>query len=241
MNDLLPIPVAIDEIDRFIRTGNLDDALDAAELLVERERNAATLHALGRAQFELAAATYDEELHDDALVTLREAAAFAANGRVRATILADRATRLTNSVFLTEAREAEAAADYAAAHAADPTNVAALMGLALMRRQPELGASRAQAIVWVEEAIMQAQLAATEDWSQWSLLAHLLEEEGNSERAAEAYTRMLALFPFGTGHPMEFVMRQQRKHLQALRGERLTLYDLTSLPLLPNLPNPHDP
>ncbi len=88
---------------------------------------------------------------------------------------------------------------------------------------------------------MQAQLAATEDWSQWSLLAHLLEEEGNSERAAEAYTRMLALFPFGTGHPMEFVMRQQRKHLQALRGERLTLYDLTSLPLLPNLPNPHDP
>jgi len=230
MDDLLPVPVAIDEIDRFIRSGDLDDALDAAELLVEREHSSATLHALGRAGFELAAATYDEELHDDALATFREAVALAPNAHVRAEILADRATRLTNSVFLTGEREQEAAADYQAAHAADPTNVTALMGLALMRAQPSLGASRAQAIVWMEEAILQAQVAGMEDWSQWSLLAHLFEEDGNTERATEAYERMLALFPFGTGHPMEFVMRQQRKHLQALRGERIMLFDLAHLP-----------
>lgn len=225
LNGFLPTPLALDEIDRLMQSGEYEDALDAAEMLVGRTRTAATLHALGRAQSEFAAATYDEALHDRARDTLREAADRAPDGRARAAILADRATRLTNSVFLSAELEAEAAWDFREAHEADPSNAAALMGLALMRQQPEIAASRAQAIGWVEEAIGQGQMSDREDWAQWSLLAHLLEEDGQDERAASAYEQMLALFPFGTGHPMEFVMRQQRKHLQNLRGERMLLFD----------------
>ncbi len=225
MNGLPPTPHALDEIDRLIQSGEYEDALDAAEMLVDRTRTAATLHALGRAQSEFAAATYDEALHDRARATLREAGDRAPDARARAAILTDRATRLTNSVFLSAELEAEAARDFREAHEADPANVAALMGLALMRQQPEVSASRVQAIMWVEEAIAHAQGTDSEDWAQWSLLAHLLEEDGQDERAAFAYAQMLALFPFGTGHPMEFVMRQQRKHLQNLRGERVLLFD----------------
>ena len=225
LNGFLPTPLAIDEIDRLILSGAYDDALDAAEMLVARTRTAATLHALGRAQSEFAAATYDEALHDRARDTLRDAAEAAPDGRTRAAILADRATRLTNSVFLSAELEAEAARDFREAHEADAANVTALMGLALMRQQPEIAASRTQAIAWVEEAIAHAQQGDREDWAQWSLLAHLREEDGQDEQAAVAYEQMLALFPFGTGHPMEFVMRQQRKHLQNLRGERTLLFD----------------
>lgn len=229
MDDSLLTPLALDAIDRLIQSGDYDDALDAAEKLAARERSSATLHALGRARYDLAAATYDEELHDRARATFGEAAAAAPDDRTRAAILTDRATRLTNSVFLTAELEAAAARDFQAAHEADPTNAAALMGLALMRRQPEIAASRAQAIVWVEEAIAYAEMSGGDDWAQWSLLAHLFEEDGDTARATTAYGRMLALFPFGTGHPMEFVMRQQRRHLQALRGERIMLFDPSSL------------
>lgn len=221
----LPVPLALTEIEQLIAAGDLDDAVDAAESLVARVRTAQTVRALAKARFEHATAIYDEDEYAQSLAIMRDAARDAETDRTRADVLAERALMLTGGVFVTMEREEEAARDILDAYALDPANPTVLMNMALLREQPAIHASRAQAVVWVEEAIQQAQLDGTENWWYWSTLAHLLEEEGEAERAADAYARMLDLFPFGTGHPLEFVMRQQRKHLQALRGERLTLFD----------------
>ncbi len=238
MDDMLPVPRAIEEIERQIAAGDLDDAVDAADALVGRVRTDATLRVLAKALFERGTATYDEAEYDDALGTMGEAIGAAEHDRARADLLAERATMQTGGVFVTAERETQAAQDMRDAYALDPTNASVLMGMALMRSHPAIHAGRPQAIVWVEEAIAQAQMECKEEWWHWSALAHLLEEEGETNRAADAYGRMLDLFPFGTGHPLEFVMRQQRKHLQVLRGERLAVFDAGSLIQFDDPPKP---
>ncbi len=222
MPDMPDNAPAIIAIDRLLAAGEYDDAVDAAEDLVREARTAETLRALGRAQYERSTATYDEEEHEMGLESLRAAADLPADDRARAAILADLATMLTGSVFFTEAKEEESVRRFKEAYALDPTNMRVLIGMTLLRAHPEINASRAQAIAWVERAIA---LGAPE-WWHWSELAKLHEEDGNQQQAIAAYEQMLALFPFGTGHPLEFVMRQQRKHLDALRGGRLELINL---------------
>lgn len=222
MVDIPAYEPALMRIEELLAAGEYDDAVEMAAALVAQTRAAATLRALGRARFERATATFDEEEHAMALATLRDAAEIAGDDRTRAAILADLATMLTGSVFFTAENEEEAVRRYNEAHALDPTNVRALIGMTMLRAHPAINASRGQAIAWVEQAIAQG----APEWWHWSELGKLYEEEGNQERAIAAYEEMLALFPFGTGHPLEFVMRQQRKHLQALRAGRLELINL---------------
>jgi tetratricopeptide (TPR) repeat protein len=217
---------ALIRVDQLLAAGEYDDAVELAEAIVADTRAADTLRALGRSRYERSTATYDEEEHEAALVALREAADAATDSRLRAEILSDLAAMLTGSVFFTPAKEEEAVRRYKEAYALEPTNVRALLGMALFRAHPEVAATRAQAIGWVEQAIA---LGAPE-WWHWSELAKLYEEENDQQRAIAAYEEMLTLFPFGTGHPLEFVMRQQRKHLDALRTGRLELWDLHVIP-----------
>jgi tetratricopeptide (TPR) repeat protein len=229
MFEMAEIPAyapALIRVDQLLAAGEYDDAVEMAEALVADTRAADTLRALGRAQYERSTATYDEEEHEDALTTMRAAADAATDDRTHAEILGDLALMLTGSVFFTPAKEEEAVRRYKEAHALDPANVRVLLGMALFRTHPEIAATRAQAIGWVEQAIAQG----TPEWWHWSELAKLYEEEGDQQRAIAAYEEMLALFPFGTGHPLEFVMRQQRKHLDALRTGRLELWDLHVIP-----------
>ncbi len=222
MADMTACAPALIRIDQLLAAGEFDDAVAIAEALVAETRTADTLRALGRAQFERSTATFDEEEHEAAFATLREAAAMVADETTRAAILADLATMLTGSVFFTAEKEEEAVRRYKEAYALDPTNIRVLIGMTMLRAHPEINASRGQAIAWVEQAIAQG----TPEWWHWSELGKLYEEEGDHEQAIVAYEEMLALFPFRTGHPLEFVMRQQRKHLQALRAGRLELINL---------------
>ena len=208
--------------DQLLAAGEFDEAVETADALVAVTRDAETLRALGRAQFERSTATFDEEEHEMAFATLREAATVTADDRTRAAILADLATMLTGSVFFTAEKEEESVRRYKEAYALDPTNVRVLIGMTMLRAHPEVNASRAQAIGWVEAAIAQG----TPEWWHWSELGKLFEEAGDHPKAIAAYEAMLAIFPFGTGHPLEFVMRQQRKHLHALRAGRLELINL---------------
>lgn len=214
--------LALIEIDRLLAAGEFDDAVEIAEDLVAEARTAETLRALGRAQFERSTATYDEEEHEMALDHLRTAATLARDDRARAAILADLATMLTGSVFFTAEKEEEAVRYYKEAYALDPTNIRVLLGMTILRAHPEINASRAQAIAWVEAAIAYG----APEWWHWSELGKLYEEDGDQQKAIAAYEEMLAVFPFGTGHPLEFVMRQQRRHLDALRSGRLELFTL---------------
>ncbi|MCA1669760.1 MAG: hypothetical protein LC793_20685 [Thermomicrobia bacterium] len=209
-------------IDKLLAAGEYDQAVAMAEALVAETRAADTLRALGRAQFDRSTATFDEEEHETAFVTLRDAAHLAAEETTRAAILADLATMLTGSVFFTAEKEEEAVRRYQEAYALDPTNVRVLIGMTMLRAHPAINASRGQAILWVEQAITQG----APEWWHWSELGKLYEEEGDQQKAIAAYEEMLALFPFRTGHPLEFVMRQQRKHLHALRAGRLELINL---------------
>ncbi|MHB8645381.1 MAG: tetratricopeptide repeat protein [Thermomicrobiales bacterium] len=213
---------ALLRIDRLLATGEYDEAVEMAEALVAEMRAADTLRALGRARFERSTATFDEEEHEAAFVTLRDAATLAPDDTTRAAILADLATMLTGSVFFTAEKEEEAVRRYKEAYALDPTNIRVLIGMTVLRAHPAINASRGQAIAWVEQAIAQG----APEWWHWSELGKLYEEEGDHQKAIAAYEEMLALFPFRTGHPLEFVMRQQRKHLQALRAGRLELINL---------------
>jgi len=214
---------ALIRIDQLLAAGEYDDAVETAEAVVADTRAADTLRALGRARFERSTATFDEEEHEQAFATLRDAAALATDDTTtRAAILADLATMLTGSVFFTAEKEEEAVRRYKEAYALDPTNVRALIGMTVLRAHPAINASRGQAIAWVEQAIAQG----APEWWHWSELGKLYEEEGDHPKAIAAYEEMLALFPFRTGHPLEFVMRQQRKHLQALRAGRLELINL---------------
>jgi tetratricopeptide (TPR) repeat protein len=206
----------------LLAAGEFDDAVETAEALVAATRASDTLRALGRARFERSTATFDEEEHEMAFATLRDAATIATDDITRAAILADLATMLTGSVFFTAEKEEEAVRRYKEAYALDPTNIRVLIGMTVLRAHPEINASRRQAIAWVEQAIAQG----APEWWHWSELAKLYEEEGDQPKAIAAYEEMLALFPFRTGHPLEFVMRQQRKHLQALRAGRLELINL---------------
>ncbi len=217
---------ALIRIEKLLAAGELDEAVETAEAVVADTRAADTLRALGRARYERSTATYDDEEHEHAFAMLREAATLATDDRLRADILADLATMLTSSVFVTAEKEEEAVRRYKQAYALDPTNIRVLIGMTILRRHPEINASRGQAIAWVEQAIA----GGAPEWWHWSELGKLYEEEGEQERAIAAYEEMLALFPFGTGHPMEFVMRQQRKHLQALRGGYVELSRLDILP-----------
>ncbi|MGI8687544.1 MAG: tetratricopeptide repeat protein [Thermomicrobiales bacterium] len=213
---------ALMRIDKLLATGEFDEAVEMAEALVAEMRAADTLRALGRARFERSTATFDEEEHDMAFATLRDAAVIATDDTTRAAILADLATMLTGSVFFTAEKEEEAVRRYKEAYALDPTNIRVLIGMTVLRAHPAINASRGQAIAWVEQAITQG----APEWWHWSELGKLYEEEGDPQKAIAAYEEMLALFPFRTGHPLEFVMRQQRKHLQALRAGRLELINL---------------
>ncbi len=213
---------ALIRIDQLLATGEFDEAVETAEALVAEIRVADTLRALGRARFERSTATFDEEEHEMAFVTLRDAAVIATEDTTRAAILADLATMLTGSVFFTAEKEEEAVCRYKEAYALDPTNIRALIGMTVLRAHPAINASRGQAIAWVEQAIAQG----APEWWHWSELGKLYEEDGDQQKAIAAYEEMLALFPFRTGHPLEFVMRQQRKHLQALRAGRLELINL---------------
>ncbi len=213
---------ALIRIDQLLATGEFDEAVEMAEALVAEIRVADTLRALGRARFERSTATFDEEEHEMAFAILRDAAAMATDDTTRAAILADLATMLTGSVFFTAEKEEEAVRRYKEAYALDPTNLRVLIGMTVLRAHPEINASRGQAIVWVEQAIAQG----APEWWHWSELGKLYEEDGDQQKAIAAYEEMLALFPFRTGHPLEFVMRQQRKHLQALRVGRLELINL---------------
>ncbi len=222
MADMPDYAPALIRIDQLLAAGEYDDAVEMAEILVAETRAADTLRALGRAQFERSTATFDEEEHETAFATLRDAAAIATDDRARAAILADLATMLTGSVFFTPEKEEEAVRRYTEAYALDPTNIRVLIGMTVLRAHPAINASRGQAIAWVEQAIAQG----APEWWHWSELGKLYEEEGDHPKAIAAYEEMLALFPFRTGHPLEFVMRQQRKHLQALRAGRLELINL---------------
>jgi tetratricopeptide (TPR) repeat protein len=222
MADMPAYAPALIRIDQLLAAGDFDDAVETAEALVAETRAADTLRALGRARFERSTATFDEEEHEAAFATLRDAAAIAPDDGARAAILADLATMLTGSVFFTAEKEEEAVRHYKEAYALDPTNIRVLIGMTVLRAHPEIAASRGQAIAWVEQAIAQG----APEWWHWSELGKLYEEEGDQEKAIAAYEEMLALFPFRTGHPLEFVMRQQRKHLQALRAGRLELINL---------------
>gem|GEM_PF-3778628 len=213
---------ALIRIDQLLAAGEYDEAVETAEALVAETRAADTLRALGRARFERSTATFDEDEHAMAFTTLREAADLAGDDAMRAAILADLATMLTGSVFFTAEKEEEAVRRYKEAYALDPTNMRVLIGMTVLRAHPEINASRGQAIAWVEQAIAQG----TPEWWHWSELGKLYEEEGDHQKAIAAYEEMLAVFPFRTGHPLEFVMRQQRKHLQALRAGRLELINL---------------
>jgi len=213
---------ALMRIDQLLATGEFDEAVETAEALVAETRAADTLRALGRAQFERSTATFDEEEHEMAFATLRDAAQIATDDTTRAAILADLATMLTGSVFFTAEKEEEAVRRYKEAYALDPTNIRVLIGMTVLRAHPAINASRGQAIAWVEQAIAQG----APEWWHWSELGKLYEEDGDPQKAIAAYEEMLALFPFRTGHPLEFVMRQQRKHLQALRAGRLELINL---------------
>jgi len=213
---------ALIRIDQLLATGEFDEAVETAEALVAEMRVADTLRALGRARFERSTATFDEEEHEMAFAILRDAAAMATDDTTRAAILADLATMLTGSVFFTAEKEEEAVRRYKEAYVLDPTNLRVLIGMTVLRAHPEINASRGQAIVWVEQAIAQG----APEWWHWSELGKLYEEDGDQQKAIAAYEEMLALFPFRTGHPLEFVMRQQRKHLQALRVGRLELINL---------------
>ncbi|MDQ2788082.1 MAG: hypothetical protein M3Y58_24145 [Chloroflexota bacterium] len=213
---------ALMRIDQLLATGEFDEAVEMAEALVAEVSAADTLRALGRARFERSTATFDEEEHEMAFATLRDAAAIATDDTMRAAILADLATMLTGSVFFTAEKEEEAVRRYKEAYALDPTNMRVLIGMTVLRAHPGIEASRGQAIAWVEQAIAQG----APEWWHWSELGKLYEEEGDQQKAIAAYEEMLALFPFRTGHPLEFVMRQQRKHLQALRAGRLELINL---------------
>lgn len=226
MADIPAYAPALIRIDQLLAAGEYDDAVETAEALVDDTRAADTLRALGRAQFERSTATFDEDEQELAFVTLHAAADIAADDMERAAILADLGTMLTGSVFLTAEKEAEAARCYKEAHALDPANIRALLGMTILRAHPEINASRGQAIAWVEQAVAQG----APEWWHWGELGKLYEEDGNQAQAIAAYEEMLALFPFGTGHPLEFVMRQQRKHLQALRGGYLELSRLETLP-----------
>jgi len=213
---------ALMRIDQLLATGEFDEAVETAEALVAETRAADTLRALGRARFERSTATFDEEEHEMAFATLRDAAQIATDDTTRAAILADLATMLTGSVFFTAEKEEEAVRRYKEAYALDPTNIRVLIGMTVLRAHPAINASRGQAIAWVEQAIAQG----APEWWHWSELGKLYEEDGDPQKAIAAYEEMLALFPFRTGHPLEFVMRQQRKHLQALRAGRLELINL---------------
>ncbi len=213
---------ALIRIDQLLAAGEFDEAVEIAEALAADTRDAETLRALGRARFERSTATFDEEEHEMAFATLRDAANLADDDRARAAILADLATMLTGSVFFTAEKEEESVRRYKEAYGLDPTNVRVLIGMTMLRAHPDIAASRAQAIGWVEAAIAQG----APEWWHWSELGKLYEEEGDHPKAIAAYEEMLALFPFGTGHPLEFVMRQQRKHLHALRAGRLELINL---------------
>lgn len=222
MADMPEYAPALIQIDQLLAAGEFDEAVETAEALVMETRDADTLRALGRARFERSTATFDEEEHEMAFATLRDAAAITTDDTTRAAILADLATMLTGSVFFTAEQEEEAVRHYKEAYALDPTNIRVLIGMTVLRAHPEINASRGQAIAWVEQAIAQG----APEWWHWSELGKLYEEEGEREKAIAAYEEMLALFPFRTGHPLEFVMRQQRKHLQALRAGRLELINL---------------
>ncbi len=222
MTEIPAYAPALMRIDKLLAVGEYDEAVETAEALVADTRAADTLRALGRAQYERSTATFDEEEHDDAFATLRAAADLAPDDTARAAIVADLATMLTGSVFFTAEKEEEAVRRYKEAYALDPTNTRALIGMTMLRAHPEINASRGQAIAWVEQAIAYG----APEWWHWSELGKLFEEDGDSQRAIAAYEEMLALFPFGTGHPLEFVMRQQRKHLRALRAGRLELINL---------------
>jgi len=213
---------ALMRIDQLLATGEFDEAVETAEALGAEMRAADTLRALGRAQFERSTATFDEEEHEMAFATLRDAAQIATDDTTRAAILADLATMLTGSVFFTAEKEEEAVRRYKEAYALDPTNIRVLIGMTVLRAHPAINASRGQAIAWVEQAIAQG----APEWWHWSELGKLYEEDGDPQKAIAAYEEMLALFPFRTGHPLEFVMRQQRKHLQALLAGRLELINL---------------
>lgn len=226
MADIPAYAPALIRIDTLLAAGEYDEAVEIAEALVAEMRDAETLRALGRAWYERSIATYDEEEHEEAFATLRTAADLATNDRTHAAILADLATMLTGSVFFTVEKEEEAVRRYKEAYALDPTNIRVLIGMTMLRAHPEINASRAQAIAWVETAIAQG----TPEWWHWSELGKLYEEEGDHSKAIAAYEEMLARFPFGTGHPLEFVMRQQRKHLHALRVGRLELINLDFRP-----------
>lgn len=229
MADIPAYAPALIRIDQMLTTGEYDDAVETAEALVAEIRTAETLRALGRARYERSTATYDEEEHEAALATLRAAADLAPDDRARAAALSELAAMLTGSVFFTAEKEEEAVRRYREAHALDPQNIRALIGLAIFRNHPQITATLPQAIGWVEQAIAQGPA----EWWQWSELAKLYEEAGDHERAIAAYDEMLARFPFGTGHPLEFVMRQQRKHLHALRTGTTELWDLHTLPIRP--------
>lgn len=222
MADIPAYAPALIRVDTLLAAGEYDDAAEMAEALVAETRDAETLRALGRAHYERSTATYDEEEHEEAFATLRAAASLASDDRTHAAILADLATMLTGSVFFTAEKEEEAVRRYKEAYALDPANVRVLIGMTMLRAHPEIAASRTQAIAWVEAAIAQG----TPEWWHWSELGKLYEEEGDHPRAIAAYEEMLVRFPFGTGHPLEFVMRQQRKHLSALRAGRLELINL---------------
>src|SRR5262249_26263930 len=146
---------ALIRVDQLLAAGEYDDAVEMAEALVADTRAADTLRALGRAQYERSTATYDEEEHEDALAMLRAAADAAVEPGLQAEILGDLAAMLTGSVFFTPAKEEEAVRRYREAHALDPANVRVLIGMALFRAHPEIAATRAQAIGWVEQAIAQ--------------------------------------------------------------------------------------
>lgn len=229
MADLPASAPALIRIDQLLAAGEYDAAVEIAEAVVAQTRAAETLRALGRARYERSTATYDEEEHEEALATLRAAADLAPDDRVRAVQLSELAAMLAASVFFTAAKEEEAVRHYREAHARDPENVRALIGMAIFRRHPAIGATLPQAVGWVERAIAQGGA----EWWQWSELAKLYEEAGDQERAIAAYEEMLARFPFGTGHPLEFVMRQQAKHLHALRTGSVELWDLHAFPLRP--------
>ncbi len=222
MADMPVYAPALIRIDQLLAAGEYDDAVETAEALVADTRAADTLRALGRARFERSTATFDEEEHEMAFAALRDAAEIAWDDKTRAAILADLATMLTGSVFFTAEKEEESVRRYKEAYALDPTNMRVLIGMTVLRAHPAINASRGQAIAWVEQAIAQG----APEWWHWSELGKLYEEEGDHPHAIAAYEEMLALFPFRTGHPLEFVMRQQRKHLQALRVGRLELINL---------------
>ncbi len=229
MADIPAYAPALIRIDQLLAAGEYDDAVETAEAVVADTRAADTLRALGQARYERSTATYDEEEHEDALATLRAATDLAPDDRVRAAALSELATMLTGSVFFTAAKEEEALRRYREAHALDPQQMRALIGLAIFRNHPEVAATLPQAIGWVEQAIAQGGA----EWWQWSELAKLYEEASDQERAIAAYDEMLARFPFDTGHPLEFVMRQQRKHLHALRTGAMELWDLHTIPVRP--------